>query len=194
MSSLIKRASLAVDEKRAVSSYSGQPNDKISFRLMSSDPHVDSTEFKRACGHFATGVAIASVRDASGTPHGLTVNSFTSVSLLPPLILISVGHEASVIGYFRKATHFGISVLAEDQRTLSDHFARKGHDRFDGVAWHEGALGVPLLDGALASMECSVFRQVPAGDHDLFLGEMRHARVRSGRPLIYYASRYRALA
>jgi flavin reductase (DIM6/NTAB) family NADH-FMN oxidoreductase RutF len=161
---------------------------------MSSQLRVDATEFKHACAQFATGVTIAGVRDASGTPHGLTVNSFTSVSLHPPLILICLGHEASVIEYFRAATHFGISVLEEEQKSLSDHFARKGHDRFDGVAWHPGKTGVPLLDGVLATVECSVEQRVRAGDHDLFIGEVRHIQVRPGRPLIYFASKYRALA
>jgi flavin reductase (DIM6/NTAB) family NADH-FMN oxidoreductase RutF len=161
---------------------------------MSSQHRVDAAEFKRACAQFATGVTVAGVRDASGTPHGLTVNSFTSVSLHPPLILICLGHAASVIEYFRTSTHFGLSVLAEDQKSLSDHFARKGHDRFDGVAWHPGHTGAPLLDGVLATVECSIEQRVRAGDHDLFIGEVRHTHVREDRPLIYFASKYRALA
>jgi flavin reductase (DIM6/NTAB) family NADH-FMN oxidoreductase RutF len=171
----------------------GQPNDKISFSLMSSQHRVDAAEFKRTCAQFATGITVSSVRDASGTPRGLTVNSFTSVSLHPPLVLISLGHTASVLEHFRTSTHFGLSVLAEDQKALSDHFARTGHDRFDGVAWHAGDTGVPLLDGALATMECSIEQRVRAGDHDLFIGEVRHTHVRDGRPLIYFGSRYRTL-
>jgi 4-hydroxyphenylacetate 3-hydroxylase, reductase component len=156
---------------------------------------VDKSEFTRACGRFATGVTIASVCDASGTPHGLTVNSFTSVSLVPPLILICLGQEASVIKYFRTTSHFGISILGEDQRTLSDHFARKGHDRFDGVAWHAGQTGVPLVDDVVATVECSLHQRFTAGDHDIFVGEVLHTRVRDdARPLVYYASRYRSLA
>jgi flavin reductase (DIM6/NTAB) family NADH-FMN oxidoreductase RutF len=163
---------------------------------MSSQPHsgVDKKEFTRACGRFATGITVASVRDASGTPHGLTVNSFTSVSLEPPLVLVCLGHEASVLEYFRAASHFGISILAEDQRALSDHFARKGHDRFDGVAWHAGPHGAPILDGVVASLECRVERRLAAGDHDIFLGEVVSTSVHEdSRPLIYFASRYRHL-
>jgi len=154
---------------------------------------VTSEEFRRACGRFSTGVTVASVLDAKGAPHGLTVSSFTSVSLDPPLILICLGHAVSAIRHFRAATHFGINVLAEDQRALSDRFARKGHDRFDGVAWQAGVTGVPLLPGVLATIECVVHRIVPMGDHDILVGEMVHAQVNDGEPLLHFAGGYRKL-
>ena len=155
---------------------------------------VTSEEFRRACGRFATGVTIASALDAQGTPHGLTVSSFTSVSLAPPLVLICLGHEVSVIDIFRSSACFGINVLSEQQRDLSERFARKGHDRFNGLAWHRGeATGVPLLPGVLAAIECSVRGRIPAGDHDIFLAEVVGARVADGEPLIHFASRYRRL-
>ncbi len=154
---------------------------------------VSSEEFRRACGRFATGVAVASVLDGAGTPHGLTVSSFTSVSLEPPLMLICLGHAVTSIDQFRESRHFAINVLAEEQRELSERFATKGSDRFDGLAWERGEFGVPLLTNALATMECAVVRRVTAGDHDIFIGEMLRARVRDGQPLIYYASSYRVL-
>jgi flavin reductase (DIM6/NTAB) family NADH-FMN oxidoreductase RutF len=152
---------------------------------------VTGEEFRRACGRFATGVTIASVMDAQGSPHGLTVSSFTSVSLDPPLVLICLGHAVSAIHHFRAASHFGINILAEDQRALSERFARKGHDRFDGVAWHAGQTGVPLLPGALAAIECAVHRIVPMGDHDILVGEMMHAQTRDGDPLLHFGGGYR---
>ncbi len=155
---------------------------------------VTSEEFRRACGRFATGVTIASVMDPEGTPHGLTVSSFTSVSLEPPLILICLGHEVTSIDLFRSSRVFGISVLNDSQREISERFARKGYDRFDGLGWERGATGVPLLTGALAAIECAVTQRITAGDHDIFVGEMHSARVSDGEPLIYYGSRYRALA
>jgi len=156
---------------------------------------VDPSEFKRACARFATGVSIASVCDTDGTPHGLTVNSFTSVSLGPPLILICLGHEASVINYFRAASHFAVNILAEDQRKLSERFARKGHDRFDGLAWHPGHTGVPLIDDVLATIECGLHQRFTSGDHDIFVGEVLDTRVRAdARPLVYYATHYHSLA
>jgi len=166
---------------------------------MSSDRHaaqqkpVTGEEFRKACGRFATGVTIASVMDSRGVPHGLTVSSFTSVSLDPPLILICLGHAVAAIHHFRAATHFGINVLAEDQRPLSDRFARKGHDRFEGVEWTTGDTGVPLIPGVLAALECAVHRIIPMGDHDILVGEMVRAQVHDGPPLLYFASSYRHL-
>jgi flavin reductase (DIM6/NTAB) family NADH-FMN oxidoreductase RutF len=154
---------------------------------------VTSEEFRRACGRFATGVTIATVLDAAGAPHGLTVNSFTSVSLEPPLILISLGHAVTAIQHFRTSKYFGINMLNVEQRPLSDRFARKGQDRFDGLEWCPGVTGVPLIPGALAAVECSVYRIVPMGDHDLFIGEMLHVSVAEGDPLLYFASSYRHL-
>jgi flavin reductase (DIM6/NTAB) family NADH-FMN oxidoreductase RutF len=155
---------------------------------------VSADEFRRACGRFATGVTIASVLDETGTPHGLTVSSFTSVSLDPPLVLICLGHETASLETFRKAKHFGINVLTLDQRGLSERFARKGHDRFDGLEWTPGETGVPLLAGALAHMECAVTQWITAGDHEILIGEMVCARVNKGEPLIHFSSRYRKLA
>jgi flavin reductase (DIM6/NTAB) family NADH-FMN oxidoreductase RutF len=160
---------------------------------MSSEVRVTSAEFRRACGHFATGVTIASVLDAQGTPHGLTVSSFTSVSLDPPLILICLGHRVSAIDAFRASAHFGINVLAEDQRDLAERFARKAQDRFDGLKWRRGKTGVPILAGVLAAIECAVRQRFTAGDHDVFVGEMVGAHVAAGAPLIHLAGRYRRL-
>jgi flavin reductase (DIM6/NTAB) family NADH-FMN oxidoreductase RutF len=154
---------------------------------------VTSEEFRRACGRFATGVSIASVLDRGGAPHGLTVNSFSSVSLEPPLILISLGHKVSVIDQFRAAKSFAINILKADQQPLSDRFARKGHDRFDGLKWRRGVTGVPLLPDVLAAIECEVYKIIPLGDHDLFVGEVMHVTIRDGNPLLYFASSYRHL-
>jgi flavin reductase (DIM6/NTAB) family NADH-FMN oxidoreductase RutF len=155
---------------------------------------LSSEQFRQACGRFATGVAIASVMDSQGTPHGLTVSSFTSVSLDPPLILICLGHKVTSIDVFRKASDFAINILAEDQREIAARFARKGQDRFDGLEWRLGESGAPLLAGVLAEIECALRRRVPAGDHDILIGEMWSMRVHRGEPLAYYAGRYRRLA
>ena len=155
---------------------------------------VSSDVFRHACGRFPTGIAIATVNDATGTPHGLTVSSFTSLSLDPPLVLICLGHAVTIIDCFRAARHFGLSILAEDQRSISERFARRGQDRFDGIRWHAGEFGVPLLDGALAAIECAVHERIGAGDHDILIGRMLRARVREGRPLVHWAGKYGRLA
>jgi flavin reductase (DIM6/NTAB) family NADH-FMN oxidoreductase RutF len=158
--------------------------------MSSEELGVSSEDFRRACGRFATGVTIATVLDAQGAPHGLTVNSFSSVSLEPPLILICLGHAVTIIDAFRSATHFGINVLTENQRDLSDRFARRGLDRFDGIPWERGAHGVPLLPGVLAALELRIHQRIVSGDHDILVGLMVTSRVAEGSPLLYYASNY----
>ena len=156
--------------------------------------HVSGEDFRRACSRFTTGVTIAGVVDPQGAPHGLTVNSFTSVSLDPPLVLVALAHSASVMEAFRDARFFAVNVLAAGQRALSERFARKGHDRFDGLAWHTGETGAPLLPDTLAEIECAIRYRFTAGDHDLIVGEMVRAAIREGEPLLYFAGRYHKLA
>ncbi len=163
---------------------------------MSSEPPaaLDKRQFCQACARFSTGVAIATVLDRDGEPHGLTVNSFTSVSLHPPQVLICIGHDAGVLPYFRECKYFGINVLNEYQREVSEHFARRGRDRFRGIDWNAGRTGVPLLARALAFLECGLRHRIPSGDHDIFVAEVLHTHIEEGRPLVYFGSEYRRLA
>jgi len=154
---------------------------------------VVSEEFRHACGRFATGVSIATVLDGRGRPHGLTVNSFTSVSLVPPLVSICLGLNVTVLEAFREAQFYGINVLADDQQEISDRFARKGLDRFAGVPWHRGKTGAPLIAGCVATLECAIRQRIPCGDHEMFVAEVVHTQIHSGSPLIFYASGYRQL-
>ena len=165
----------------------------IEFIYMSSEGFtgVSSAEFRAACGRFATGVTIATVLDAERQPHGLTVSSFTSVSLEPPLVSICLGHAVSLIDTFRAANFFGINILSDDQQVLSERFARKGLDRFRGVGWTLGSCDVPLLDGVLAAIECRVEQRLPVGDHDILIGRMVASRVRDGGPLVHFFGGYR---
>jgi flavin reductase (DIM6/NTAB) family NADH-FMN oxidoreductase RutF len=155
---------------------------------------VSGERFRQACGRFPTGVTIATVTDASGAPHGLTVSSFTSLSLDPPLVLICLGHAVTIIDCFRAASHFGLSVLAEEQQSISERFARRGQNRFSGVPWHSGDFDVPLIDGALAAIVCAVHERISAGDHDILIGRMLRAHVSEGRPLVHWAGKYGRLA
>jgi flavin reductase (DIM6/NTAB) family NADH-FMN oxidoreductase RutF len=150
-------------------------------------------QFRLACGRYSTGVTVATVIDSNGDPHGITVNSFTSVSLLPPLVLICLAHGARILEHFRPGAHFGINVLDESQRAISDHFANSKRDRFNGIEWRPGGTGVPLLPRGLAFIECAMRNRVPAGDHDIVIGEVLDAQIEEGLPLIYYASSYRKL-
>ncbi len=152
---------------------------------------MDKSRFRRVCGRFATGVTVATAFGADGTPHGMTANSFSSVSLEPPLVLICVGHTATILPHIRTAESFGINILTEGQQHISELFARKGYDRFDGVAWHRGETGVPLLRGVLATMECARRQIVASGDHDIIVGEVVRAHWNDDeRPLVYFAGQY----
>jgi flavin reductase (DIM6/NTAB) family NADH-FMN oxidoreductase RutF len=109
------------------------------------------------------------------------------------LLLICYRQGLTCIEAFRAASYFGINVLSEDQREISDRFARKGHDRFNGTPWVRGETGVPLLPNALAHIECAVHERFISGDHDIFVGRMVRADTADGDPLLYFASRYREI-
>jgi len=159
---------------------------------MTSHP-VTADLFRRVCSQFATGVAIATVADESNVPHGLTINSFTSVSLEPPLVLICIDYRSAILQRFRRATHYGINILTAMQRDLSNRFATKPDDRFDGLQWQPGVTGVPLIDGALATFECQTRQVIESGDHAIFLAEVVAAGTGTGEPLLYFDSGYRLL-
>jgi flavin reductase (DIM6/NTAB) family NADH-FMN oxidoreductase RutF len=154
---------------------------------------IEKQQFRRICGKFASGITVVTVQDASGAAHGMTANSFTSVSLVPPLVLVCVDRNAIILEHFHISAHFGINILSASQRQLSDQFAGRGYDRFEGVAWYAGQTGVPLLPDVLATLECSRWKVVTAGDHDLVIGEVLHANCQDGDPLVFYSSQYRSL-
>lgn len=155
---------------------------------------VDAASFRRACSKFATGIAIATVLDRTGSPHGMTVNSFTSVSLEPPLVLICIDNNAAILNHLLLAEAIGINVLTARQIDLSIRFARPGEDRFGPVEWYPGELGVPLLPDVLAAFECEVRRFVEAGDHQILIAEARYVRWSEDRPLVYFDSSYNTIA
>jgi len=165
---------------------------------MSSDPmpgisKIDKQQFRRICSKFASGITVATVMDAAGAPHGMTANSFTSVSMTPPLVLVCVDHRTRILEHFRIGGHFGVNILGAGQRDFSDRFAGSGYDRFAGVTWYPGQTGVPLLPDVLATIECARVKVVTAGDHDIVIGEVLHANCRDGEPLVFYGSQYRCL-
>ncbi|MBI5084624.1 MAG: flavin reductase family protein [Acidobacteria bacterium] len=125
-----------------------------------------------------------------GKPHGLTANSFCSVSLHPPMVLVCVAHKASTHGPFAAASSFAINILSENQRELSVRFASSHSNRFEGVNWRKGECGAPVLDDSLAVLECATRERIAAGDHTIFLGEVRQATVKDGRPLVYFGGGY----
>jgi flavin reductase (DIM6/NTAB) family NADH-FMN oxidoreductase RutF len=155
---------------------------------------VDPYLFRKSCGRYATGIAVATVAGPDGSPHGLTVNSFTSVSCSPPLVLICVDYRCNILPLFRSSSWYGINVLTDRQRDLSVRFSRRDLDRFDGIPWRSSENGVPLIDSCLASLECCVSQTIEAGDHAILIGEVTAAEWGDGEPLVYFGSSYRLLA
>ncbi len=151
---------------------------------------IDPPHFRHALSQFPSGVTVVTTRDASGRVYGLTVSSFASVSLVPPLVLVCVDVKSDAHPGFRESRLFAVSVLAEGQDEVSRRFAWKGDERFSGPLG-EGRLGLPLVPGALAHLECEVVRAEEAGDHVIYIGQVLHAEVHPGRPLVYHRGAYR---
>jgi flavin reductase (DIM6/NTAB) family NADH-FMN oxidoreductase RutF len=150
-----------------------------------SDPAL---EFRRTLGMFATGVAVITTRTAEQV-HGMTVNAFMSVSLKPPLILISVDRRARMNGLLREGVRFGVSVLGERQSALSDRFAGRVRDDSPEPAF-ELVRETPLVEGALAHLVARVVRSYWGGDHSLFVGQVEYVRYGEGTPLLFHGGRY----
>jgi len=124
----------------------------------------------------------------------LTINSFTSVSASPPLILICIDYRCSLLAHFRASSWFGVNILGRSQQDLSSRFALFDGNRFEAVAWTNGEFtGVPLIENAIGTMECCVSQVVEAGDHAVLFAEVVAAECAGGDPLIYYGSGYRRL-
>jgi flavin reductase (DIM6/NTAB) family NADH-FMN oxidoreductase RutF len=156
--------------------------------------NVDAAVFRQLCGRFATGVVIVTALADDDRPVGMTANSFTSVSLDPPLVSVSVDHQADMHGHLVRGGRFAINVLESRQETLSRRFATDHPDRFVGIGWHAGEGGVPLLEGTLATIECETHTRFEAGDHTIFVGRVVGGATSEGRPLLYYRGGYYDLA
>jgi flavin reductase (DIM6/NTAB) family NADH-FMN oxidoreductase RutF len=154
-------------------------------------PGFSTAEFRASLAMFATGVTIVTARTAAGELVGLTANSFNSVSLSPPLVLWSLAQAASSMAAFSAGSHYAINILAADQKDLAERFASKRADRWDGVAFEEGAQGAPLLVGAAARFECFNRSRYQEGDHVIFVGEVERCSHRAGAaPLLYHGGKF----
>lgn len=157
--------------------------------------HADDRQrLRRALGCFATGVTVVTTRDGDGALRGLTANSFSSVSLDPPLVLWSLAQRSPSLAAFAAAGHFAVNVLGAGDATISRHFASHHADKFIGIAHTDGLAGCPLLTAAIAVFECRTETVLPQGDHTIFIGRVSRATWRDGEPLIfsngdYYARR-----
>lgn len=162
------------------------------------EKRVDGAEMRRVLGHFATGVTVVTARvpgapgTNSGKPVGMVANSFTSVSLEPPLVLFCAGVESETWPRIREAERFCVNVLGHHQRELAVSFARKGTDRYEGVELEEREDGPPRLAGAIAHVDCGIWAEYPGGDHTVVVGEVVELAVAESdagaleEPLIFY--------
>lgn len=151
---------------------------------------IDPTTYRAALARFASGVTIVTARDADGRDVGMTVSAFTSLSLDPPLVLLCIDRAASVAPVLEHCGHFAVNILAEVQAPLSRLFATHEVDRFEGVSFQRGRGGIPLLDGALAHLECRTHSRTPGGDHTILVGAVEAIAHGDGLPLLYFRSDY----
>ena len=156
-------------------------------------PHpapVDTRAFRLCLGRFVTGVTVITALAPDGRPVGMTVNSFNSVSLEPPLVLWSIDRRGSFYAAFAQAERFAVNVLGADQKDLSRRFAGIPDERFDGVPVEPGQGGVPLLQGCIAWFECRTRHRYDGGDHLILVGAVERFEQRPGQELLYFAGQY----
>jgi 4-nitrophenol 2-monooxygenase / 4-nitrocatechol 4-monooxygenase, reductase component len=153
---------------------------------------MDEAAFKNAMSHFASGVTVVTT-EHEGKPFGMTVASFASLSLHPPLVLICIEKSVKTHDAIAASGKFGVSILRSDQQDISARFASRADDKFTGIDVRRGTLGVPLIAGALTTLECSIENRLPGGDHTIFIGKVVDAQTTEGNPLLYFRSGYREM-
>ena len=154
------------------------------------EPSFDPKQFRQALGKFATGVTVITTREADGTPRGFTANSFTSVSLDPPLILVCLANSAASCDVFTSAENFAVNILGDEQQEISNLFASQRPDKFEVADWESSTRNTPLINGSLAWFDCSRHKVVDAGDHAILIGQVEAFESREGQPLGYFSGRY----
>ncbi|MWD26057.1 flavin reductase [Aquicoccus sp. SCR17] len=162
--------------------------------LINNASPVEPAVLRTAMARYATGVCIATALTDGGAPAGLTITSFNSLSLDPPLILWSLGLNSSNLETFRSSDRFGINILPSEMSELARVFSKSGGEKFAGVTMETGKSGVPLIAGALVQLECMTDAQYPAGDHILFLGRVISLAIVDGAPLVFCNSAFDTLA
>jgi flavin reductase (DIM6/NTAB) family NADH-FMN oxidoreductase RutF len=158
---------------------------------------LDAAEFRKAMGHFATGVTIVTV-DLDGEVHGMTANAFASVSLDPLLVLVCVDHSTRTHAHLHAKKRFGVNILCDDQRAISEFYANpeRSHERAEaeaGARFDRTRHGTPMLHGSLAYLECRLHSAQDAGDHTIFIAEVEDVVVNDGDPLLYFKRKYRKM-
>jgi flavin reductase (DIM6/NTAB) family NADH-FMN oxidoreductase RutF len=154
---------------------------------------IETQELRRVMGHFATGVTVITTIDGDGNPNGLTANAFLSLSLNPPLVLISVDKSATCYACFGLKNGFTVNFLSEDQEEISRRFATKGADKFADLKWRSGANGAAIIEGVLGYVECKIRECHDGGDHTIVIGEIVNLEAVGERPLLFFKGKYQKL-
>lgn len=154
---------------------------------------IDHASLRQALGCFATGVAIITTLGDWDAPVGLTVNSFSSVSLDPPLILWSLSKKAPSYGAFQRHDGFAVNVMSADAKDLALRFARPAPDKFAGVTWSSGFMGVPLLNDVVATFECRTDSRISKGDHEIYIGRVERFSRTDREPLVFHRGQFKIL-
>jgi flavin reductase (DIM6/NTAB) family NADH-FMN oxidoreductase RutF len=153
---------------------------------------IDDGHFRLALSHFASGVTVVTTAHDEQL-YGMTVASFASLSLHPPLVLVCIERSVKTHDAIAAAGKYGVSILSSMQADISARFASRRDDKFDGVELIEGDLDVPLIAGALTAIECRLYDRLPGGDHTIFIGEVMKIHTTEGDPLLYFRSGYREM-
>ena len=161
------------------------PDPDPATELASGSSPIDPRDFRNALGSYATGVTIITAADADGKPVGLTCNSFTSVSLNPPLVLWSLVIYSQNMSVFQSASHFAVNVLGVSQRALASRFAKSSEEKFADVKWTPGLGGAPLLADSVANFQCRAANRYYGGDHIIFLGAVEAYAYNGQEPLLF---------
>ena len=159
----------------------------------STEAGIDSRELRDVLGRFATGVAVVTAVGDEGRPVGMTINSFSSVSLDPPLVLWSIGLNAPSRDAFARYPSFAVNIMGVAAKDVTLQFATPAEDKFAGVDWAPGIDGVPVLSAALATLECSVEDRLTSGDHEIIIGRVRRIDQCDGAPLLFHRGKFASL-
>jgi flavin reductase (DIM6/NTAB) family NADH-FMN oxidoreductase RutF len=161
-------------------------------------PPLTALQFRKALGQFATGVTVVTVERAPGEVHGMTANSFTSVSLEPMLVLVCVDRRARLLSLLGEKKRFGVSVLNESQQATSEYFAKGdlsvAAEKRLGIGYRLTDAGIPVLEDALLRIGCHLVSSHAAGDHTIFVGEVETAEIQQGEPLLFFRGKYHKIA
>jgi flavin reductase (DIM6/NTAB) family NADH-FMN oxidoreductase RutF len=155
---------------------------------------VEKAEFRRALGHFAAGVTVVTSKLDDGQVAGITVTAFSSLSLEPPLVLVCIDKRARIHDRLQAGGNFAVNLLSQDQELVSRRFASSEPDPFREIGYRDGLTGAPVIEGAIATVECRIVERLPGGDHTIIVGQVEATHFAEGKPLVYFRGGYCQLA